>query len=81
MHRIGAKTRLVPEIYLATRCLRLSRNGRKRLALPSLDRFWITLVGALQRLLRGQPEFGQQFAYSSHAKTHAKLALNETGHH
>jgi hypothetical protein len=47
----------------------------------SLNCFRIALVSALQRLLWGQPELGQQFAYGRHAKPNVKLALDETGHH
>ena len=79
MHGIGTKPRLIPEKYLAARGASLAGNLRENSAPPFLDRLGIALVGALQRLLRRQPQLGEQFADRSHAKPDGKLPLNQIG--
>src|ERR1035437_3717083 len=79
MYRVGTKTRFVPKEYLSSLTLRLRGNGRKTLALPPLYRLRVTLVGALQRLLRCEPQFSQQRPHGGDAHTHAEFLLDQDG--
>lgn len=63
VHRVGPKARFVPEQDLGTRALGLRSNPRVLLALPALDRLGVALIGALQRLLRRQPQPRQQITH------------------
>ena len=73
MDRVGPESGLIPEEDLGALGLGLFGNGRIGFALPPLDRFRIALVGALQRLLRRQPEFRQQFADRRQPERHVEL--------
>jgi hypothetical protein len=61
MDRVGPEARLIPEEDVGALRLGLSRDGRIGFPLPAFNGFWIALVSALQRLLRGQAELRQQF--------------------
>ena len=81
VHAIGTKARLIPEIHLPARGFCPSGNGRIPFALPRLNRFRITLVSALQRLLRCQSQLGEQFSHRRHAKPNGEFARDQLGHH
>ena len=81
MHRIGAEAGLIPEEDVSALRLGLPGDGRVGFPLPALDGFRIALIGALQRLLRRQPELRQQFADRGQPKPDAKLLLDQLGHH
>ena len=76
MHGVGAKSGLVPEKHLCALCLCSTGNGRIGFALPLLDGLRVTLIGALQRLLRSQSELGQQRTDRRHPQFHAELLLD-----
>ena len=81
VHRIGTKSRLVPEIHCRALSPRLPSNGRERLALPALDSLGIPLIGPLQRLLRGQTQLRQQFTDRRDRKRHPELLRDQLSHH
>ena len=80
MHGVGAKSGLVPEEHFGALCLRFAGNGRIGFALPSLDGLRIALIGALQRLLRCQPQLRQQLTHRAHPEMNAKLLLDQFRH-
>src|SRR6478672_9150779 len=52
VHRISTEARLIPKINFGLLCFSLLGDCRVRLTLPTRDRFGVTLVSALKRLLR-----------------------------
>jgi len=54
----------------------LGKLSRRR----PLDRFRITLIGALQRILRRQSQLGEQFSHSSQFKPNVKLLCDKVRH-
>ena len=79
MNRVGAKTRLIPKENVAALGFCLAGDGGKRLATPAFDRFRITLIGALQRLLQRQADPGEQRPNSTQTELHIKLLLDQLG--
>jgi len=79
MHGIRPETRLVREIDVGCAALGSGRDFGIGLALPALDGFGVSLVRALQRFLRRQPQARQHSAHSRDAKLHAELLLNQHG--
>src|SRR5712692_8126963 len=77
MHRVSPKPGLIPEEDV--RALALGSTGDRGidLALPALDRLRVALVGALQRLLRREPEFREQRANRSDTQADAELAFDQ----
>ena len=63
MNRVGTKSGLIPEEHLRASRLRSTGNGRIGFPLPLLDRFRITLIGALQWLLRGKSQPRQELTH------------------
>src|SRR4051794_1047845 len=81
MHSVRAKSGLVPEKHLRALYLRSTGNGRIGFQLPLLDGLRVTLIGALQRLLRSQSQPRQQLAHCAHPKVHSKFLLDQLSHH
>ena len=60
--------------------LGLVGEGGVGLALPADDRFRVLLVGAPQRLLRGQPDTGQERPHRDQAQRHAEPLPDQLAH-
>jgi hypothetical protein len=54
MLTVIAHTRLITPVNLGVFCFSLRLDGRISFIQPLLHRFWILLIGALDRLLRGK---------------------------
>ncbi len=80
VHGVGTKARFVPEQDLRPLALGLAGERRIGLALPAGDGLRITLVGALQRLLRRQFQLREQRTDRRDPQPEAELALNQHGH-
>src|ERR1019366_3535225 len=80
MHRISAEARFVPEVNFGTLRFGLPCNGGKGVTLPSFNGLRVALVGALQRLLRSEVEFGKQATDRGHAQTDIEFLEDEFTH-
>src|SRR4029453_6125503 len=80
MDSVSAKSRFVPEEDVGA--LTLGATGQRRidLALPALDGLGVALIGTLQRLLRREPELGQQRADGGDSEAPPKLPPDQQRH-
>lgn len=80
MHGIGPEAGLIPEEHVGTLAPRLAGKGWEDFALPAFDGFRVALIRPLQRLLRRQPELGQQLAHRRHAQVVTELGPDQVRH-
>src|SRR5262244_1746344 len=77
LHRIGTKARFIPEVDLRAHAFGRCRNARIDVALPSLDRCRVTLIGTPERLLGRQSQVGKQLADRGEAQSDAEPVGNQ----
>jgi hypothetical protein len=77
MHRVSAKSRLIPEEHFSPLCLGLAGNLRVRFTLPFLNGLRVALISPLQWLLRCQSQLGKQFTDCRQPKLDAELLFNQ----
>src|SRR5262249_9193328 len=77
LHRIGTKARFIPEVDLCAHTFGRGSNARIDVALPSLDRCRVALIGTPERLLGRQSQVGEQLADRSEAQSDAEPVGNQ----
>src|ERR1700730_9633625 len=81
LHHIGAESGFIPEINIAASLFGPSCNAWIGVAFPCFNCSRVTLVSALQWLLRRQSQLRQKLADSRHAQVGPELVRNQLAHH
>src|SRR5271166_5457314 len=81
LHHIGAESGFIPEINLGASPFCPSCNAWIGIAFPCFNCSRVTLISALQRLLRRQSQLRQKLADSRHAQVGPELVRNQLAHY